>query len=74
MPGDTAVFVASKNHITQKDNYIALTFDKRLYYIEAESVKSFKLNLASESVAFGKRLATSNCVLIDQLVVSIYCA
>ncbi len=38
-----------------KENYLAITFDGRLYYLDSECAKLFRQDLTYQSSALGKR-------------------
>lgn len=57
--GDLALFMAHRPRDSghSKENYLAFTFDGRLYYLDAECAKSFRQDLTYQSSALGKRWA-----------------
>ena len=57
--GDLALFMAHRPRDSghSKENYLAFTFDGRLYYLDSECAKLFKQDLTYQSSALGKRWA-----------------
>ena len=55
--GDLALFMAHRPRDSghSKENYLAFTFDGRLYYLDADSAKLFRQDLTYLSSALGKR-------------------
>lgn len=55
--GDLALFMAHRPRDSShsKESYLAITFDGRLYYLDAECAKLFKQDLTYLSSALGKR-------------------